>query len=428
LIRRVRGFPGLSALTVYLILEFGSALLFSFVFTVDSLYHISVVRLNPLQLVLVGTILEGTIFLCEIPTGALADVKSRRLSIIIGYFLVGLGFVVEGSLPYFVTVALAQVLWGLGYTFTSGATQAWIADEVGPQRAGEVFLRGAQAAQAGGLIAIPLSVLLGRTDAGLPVVVGGACMVFLAIFLILFMPERGFKPAAAQDRHTVVRMLETVKDARQLTQRQPLLRTLLAIGFFYGLYSEGLDRLWTAHLMQDFVMPWSGALEPVVWFGIIRAVHLVIGLFAAELSRRRLYARHSLSLSSVLAASAALIVLALCAFGLTKAFWVALVLYWVIQVLRSISAPLQDAWLNERIDDPQVRATMFSMSSQVDAIGQITGGPLVGVIGNVLSIRAALVTSGLMLSPVLPLYARARHLLASRSIPAVAPEQPPKAT
>jgi DHA3 family tetracycline resistance protein-like MFS transporter len=98
-------------------------------------YHITVVRLNPLQLVLVGTILEGTVFLCEIPTGALADVKSRRLSIIIGYFLIGLGFVVEGSLPYFAAVAFAQVLWGLGYTFTSGATQAWIADEIGSERA-----------------------------------------------------------------------------------------------------------------------------------------------------------------------------------------------------------------------------------------------------------------------------------------------------
>jgi len=86
------------------------------------------------------------------------------------------------------------------------------------------------------------------------------------------------------------------------------------------------------------------------------------------------------------------------------------VLYWVIQVLRSISAPLQEAWLNQRIDDPQVRATMFSMSSQVDAIGQISGGPLVGVIGEVYSIRAALVASGLLLSPVLPLYSLARRL------------------
>jgi DHA3 family tetracycline resistance protein-like MFS transporter len=76
-----------------------------------------------------------------------------------------------------------------------------------------------------------------------------------------------------------------------------------------------------------------------------------------------------------------------------------------------------------------VRATVFSVSSQVDAIGQISGGPLVGVIGNALSIRAALVTSGLMLSPVLPLYAIARHLLALQSgLTAPAAEPTPKPT
>ena len=404
----------LSPLTVYLILEFSAALLFSLVFTVDMVYHITVVKLNALQLVLVGTILEGTVFLFEIPTGALADVKSRRLSIIVGYFLIGLGFIVEGSLPSFAAVAFAQVLWGLGYTFTSGATQAWIVDEVGSEGAGAAFLRGSQSARIGGLVAIPLSVLLGRTHAGLPVVVGGMCMVLLAVFLILVMPEQGFQPAPVEDRHTWRQMLRTVHEARLLTRRQPVLFVLLGIGFFYGLYSEGLDRLWTAHLMQDFVMPWIGTVQPVVWFGVIRAVHLTISLFAAEFTRRRVYARRSLSLSSVLAVSAALIVLFLCTFGLTSAFWVALVLYWGIQVLRSISAPLQDAWLNERIDDPRVRATVFSVSSQVDAIGQISGGPLVGVIGNALSIRAALVTSGLMLSPAIPLYARARRLMVPR--------------
>jgi DHA3 family tetracycline resistance protein-like MFS transporter len=46
---------------------------------------------------------------------------------------------------------------------------------------------------------------------------------------------------------------------------------------------------------------------------------------------------------------------------------------------------------------------MFSVGGQADAVGQIVGGPAVGAIGN-LSIRAALVASALILSPVLPLY------------------------
>jgi DHA3 family tetracycline resistance protein-like MFS transporter len=97
------------------------------------------------------------------------------------------------------------------------------------------------------------------------------------------------------------------------------------------------------------------------------------------------------------------IVLALAGFGLTRSFWVAVVLYWAVGVMRGVHGPLSSTWFNQRIDAPQVRATMFSVRGQVDAVGQITIGPVVGVIGNV-SIRAALVASAAILSPVLPLY------------------------
>jgi DHA3 family tetracycline resistance protein-like MFS transporter len=64
--------------------------------------------------------------------------------------------------------------------------------------------------------------------------------------------------------------------------------------------------------------------------------------------------------------------------------------------------------VNLYIDDPQVRATMLSVSSQTDAIGQIVGGPFLGAIGN-RSIRAALVVAAVILSPVIPLYAATRR-------------------
>ncbi|NIV37434.1 MAG: MFS transporter, partial [Anaerolineae bacterium] len=71
--------------------------------------------------------------------------------------------------------------------------------------------------------------------------------------------------------------------------------------------------------------------------------------------------------------------------------------------LRNIADPLHTAWLNLSIDEPQVRATIFSVSGQADAVGQIAGGPVVGATGN-RSIRAALLSSALLLSPLLPLY------------------------
>jgi DHA3 family tetracycline resistance protein-like MFS transporter len=396
----------MSQFTVYLILEFGAALLFSLIFTVNSLYHVTVVELSPLQLVLVGTVLEASVFLFEIPTGLLADLKSRRLSVIIGYLLIGLGFVFEGSFPFFWTVALAQVIWGLGYTFTSGATQAWIADEIGESRAGQAYLRGEQAARAGALVAIPASVALGSIDIRLPIVLGGVLMIFLAGFLAIAMREQGFRPTPVEDRSTWSMMVNTLRDARGMVRRQPVLLILLGTGLFYGLYSEGFDRLWVAHLLEGFALPFYDTVQPVVWIGIIEGVLLVISLGAVEVVRRRVTTTRSGPIARVLMLNAGLIVLALATFALTKSFAFAVVSYWLIGALRSVAAPLQTTWFNLRIDDPQVRATMFSAGGQVDAVGQVVGGPAVGAIGN-LSIRAALLASAFLLAPVVPLYARA---------------------
>jgi DHA3 family tetracycline resistance protein-like MFS transporter len=303
-------------------------------------------------------------------------------------------------------VLLAQVMWGFGYTFTSGATQAWVADELGQERAGEAYLRGAQAARVGALVAIPLSVALGSLSVAIPIVVAGALMILLAAALTLIMTEEGFTPTPPEERTTWGMMLRTAWDARQMVRRQPVLLVLLAIGLFYGLYSEGFDRLWTPHLLENYQVPWADAVDPVVWFGAIRAVALVLSLAGTEAVRRRVDTRRARPMARVSMANAALIVVALAGFGLTRSFWIALTLYWVIGVLRSVAGPLYTAWFNLRIDDAQVRATIFSIGGQVDAIGQIAGGPAVGAIGNA-SMRAALVTSALLLSPVLPLYATA---------------------
>ena len=112
--------PKLNATKVYLFVEVAASAFFSMMFVSMSLYEVTVAGLTPLQLVLVGTTVELSVFLFEVPTGIVADVYSRRLSIIIGYLVMGVGFLIEGLFPFFVPILLAQVLWGLGYTFTSG--------------------------------------------------------------------------------------------------------------------------------------------------------------------------------------------------------------------------------------------------------------------------------------------------------------------
>ena len=118
-----------NAYAVYLLFQFCLYLAFSMATVLSVVYHLEVVHLDPFQLVLVGTALETACFLFEIPTGVVADLYSRRRSMLIGIFLFGIGFLIEGALPWFATVLLAQVVWGCGYTFITGALEAWIATE-----------------------------------------------------------------------------------------------------------------------------------------------------------------------------------------------------------------------------------------------------------------------------------------------------------
>jgi len=188
----------LNARSVYLFIEFSASAFFAMMFTVTSLYEATVAGLTPVQLILVGTTLEISAFLFEVPTGIVADVYSRRLSIIIGYVLMGLGFLVEGFFPSFLPILLAQVIWGLGYTFTSGATQAWITDEVGEDSANKLFLRATQVGLFAGLIGMGLATLVGANNVALPLQVGGVGVMLIGVTLMVVMPETGFHPRRAK--------------------------------------------------------------------------------------------------------------------------------------------------------------------------------------------------------------------------------------
>jgi DHA3 family tetracycline resistance protein-like MFS transporter len=345
----------------------------------------------------------------EVPTGVVADVYSRRLSIIIGMFLIGLGFLVEGTFPIFWLILLAQVLWGVGYTFTSGATEAWITDEIGEAAAGKAFLRGNQVDQVASLAGIGLGMLLGSLRISLPIQVGGVLIALVGVFLILLMPETGFKPAASEERNSWQNMAHTFRDGIATVRSRPALLTILSIGLIYGLYSEGYDRLWTKHILDQFTFPLADRFQPVVWFGLIRAVGMLLSVGAAEVAQRKVQTEQHLSVARASWAISAALVVSLLVFALAKALLVAVIAVWVISMARNVIGPLYTAWVNQRLDS-RVRATVLSMSSQVDAIGQVAGGPAVGLIGNWFSVQAALVTSALMLSPVLPLYRRAIRL------------------
>lgn len=317
----------LSARTLWYANEAVGSFLGMLAFTVTAVYYVTEVGMSPLELVLVGTLMEVSIFVFEVPTGIVADIYSRRLSIVIGTFVMGVAVMLFGAFGDVWPILAANALWGFGYTFTSGAFDAWLADEVGQERLAGVYLRGAQVGRVASLLGIGASVGLALADLRLPIVVAGAGTILLALFFALTMPETGFAPLPREERGSFAQMAHTGRQGARLVRARPTLLAILGIAAFAGMWSEGFDRLWQAHFLRDVGLPSLGGLDPVVWFGVFGAGTILLSI--------------------------------------------------------------------------------ASIANQADAVGQWTGGPAIGLIGNAFSVRAALASGALCMAPALALYRRA---------------------
>jgi DHA3 family tetracycline resistance protein-like MFS transporter len=378
---------------------------------VTSLYLVSVLDLSPLQLVLMGTVMEGTVFLFEIPTGVVADTYSRRLSLVIGFVGMGAAWLLVGVVTSPPVVIALWALWGVSYTFTSGAYEAWITDEVGVDRVPGVFLRGARFTYVGSFVGLLVFVGLGTVSLRAAVISSGAVTIACGLACAFLMPETGFvRRERAVGARALTELGKTAAAGGRYVRAQPLLLLLIGIALIGGMGAEGFDRLKEAHFIRDVGLPSVGHLEPVVWFGAFSVVSMVFGFFAVGRLQKRFVRTGTAGVAQLLFAASAAVIVALLVFALTRSAAVAITALLAIFLIRRLEGPLWSIWVNQQITDSSVRATVLSMTGQADAIGQTAGGPVLGVIGNVWGIRAALTTGALVLTPMLGLYGRAlRH-------------------
>ena len=180
--------------------------------------------------------------------------------------------------------------------------------------------------------------------------------------------------------------------------------------FFVGAYTEGFDRLWEAHFIRDVGLPAFAGLSSLWWFALLGAAAMLAGLFSSTVLVRWIGRIPPARMALVLLGATVAQMLTVVAFGLAAGFALAAATFVAARLARGIFYPLQMTWLNQSIDDSSVRATVISINGQADAVGQVAGGPGVGAIGTVFSIRAALVATGLVLLPAIALFGRAaRH-------------------
>ena len=191
----------------YLIWSGGfSAALHGF-WVLSTVYAITEVGLTAFQLVMLGTALEITVLVSEIPTGVVSDAISRKWSVVLSMVIIATGFIITGISTTFWPILFAQMLWGLGWTFTSGADTAWVTDELFHWRelqgtVDRTIAAGARWAQYGGLVGLlvfgPLGYFLSLRVA---IVVVGVFTLAVAMWVAVTWQEHGFA-RATQNRYS----------------------------------------------------------------------------------------------------------------------------------------------------------------------------------------------------------------------------------
>jgi DHA3 family tetracycline resistance protein-like MFS transporter len=393
------------ATRLYYVLQ---VLLFVPTWVVMAVYLVRVVGLSPLQLVLMGTAMEAAVFLFEVPTGVVADTYSRRLSLVVGYLGMGIAWMLVGvtSAPWAVIALWA--LWGLSYTFTSGAEQAWITDEVGVDKVARIFLKGSRIRYLGSIFGLIAQVAIGLVSLRAGVIAGGAATALCGLLCIFFMPETGFQRRPRAERGSALaEMRSTAVTGVRYAWAAPVILLLVGVDLFMGMSSEAFDRLKEAHFLRDIGLPAVGHLDAVVWFGIFWLAGMLLGFVATGWLIKRFERGGRQVVTSWLFALTVMELATMLAFALTRSTWLAIGALLGVFMARNLAGPLYTIWLNEQITDSSVRATVLSISGQADAVGQAGGGPVLGLIGNVWGIRTALAVGALAIAPALGLYARA---------------------
>lgn len=127
-----------------------------------------------------------------------------------------------------------------------------------------------------------------------------------------------------------------------------------------------------------------------------------LAVIATKAVEKRIDLAAMTSLVRMLMGLSTVLLVALFGFAMAGNLIVSLILVLIIGVSREVIYPIYTTWVNHRLPS-NVRATVLSFSSQVDAIGQTVGGPIVGVVAKQVSIMAGLLTSSAMLAPILPI-------------------------
>jgi MFS transporter, DHA3 family, tetracycline resistance protein len=352
---------------------------------VTSVYLVVDAGLSPSQLVLVGVAQGAVALLFEVPAGVVADAISRKWSLVVSQVLMGSAMVATGLVTDFPLLVATQMLWGIAWTFASGADVAWITDELDrPAFVSIVLMRSGRAqltGSAAGIVA--LGALGSLTQRSTAMVVAGAGMLLLGPYVGARFRERRFAPAPA--RRAAASWAILVRGSRLVRRSRPLLLMFAATLLVNGGAAAG--RLFQRRLV-DVGLP----VDPVVWFTGLGVVTLLAGAAALRLAERRVEEASAALRGYVLACAAGAAGAVLLAAAPEELSGSAAILL-VAGIAVPLTRTLGTIWVNRQTSS-DVRATVHSLLAQAEYLGAIACGLGVAAVAGVNGMSVALLACG----------------------------------
>lgn len=370
---------------------------FFMLFTAAIIYRIDIVGLEVFELILLGTALEVSVFLFEVPTGVIADLKSRKLSVVIGLLIIGSGFVLEALTKQFIVIFIAQIVWGLGYTFISGALDSWISDEEQNIGIEKIYITGAQVDKMFSVLGIILAAVIGSINVVYAIYLPGILMMLTSLFTAFLMKEEHFQKQH-HDESLLKSYFSHLFKGFKHVKSHSILKIMFFIMLFYGLYSEGIDRTYELHILDNLNFRGSFNLSAIWVIASINAFIAIIGSIILEYVKR--YVDQSKYMMIYTIAFTLLMSASLVVFAYSPRF-IALSGFIIFTVSRQGLYPLLNAIVIKNTPS-QIKATVMSSFGQLDAIGQLLSGALMVVVSVLFGLRGMyLVTALILIVPAL---------------------------
>jgi DHA3 family tetracycline resistance protein-like MFS transporter len=306
-------------------------------------------------------------------------------------------------------VAARRCCGGLAYTFTSGATTAWLTGELGEPGRDELsslFLRLSRLGSVATLVALPFAWLLAGWSLRTPLTRRRRLELLLTAWLVVAMGEERFRPVERADRSTWRHMVDIGRQGVGAMWSRRVLVWFAVFAVVVGGASEAYDRLYEAQLLGPVGLPTWFGWSPLVWFGLLTTASAALGIVVPPLVERRRPAA-SADEAHPLAARAhrrpGRRPPRLRPDGRLRRRSDR------VPGGRAVAErPRHAAHVVPRAADPSsTRATVLSAFGQADAVGQVVIGPVFGLIGRLVSVPAALVASAVATVPGLPIIAAA---------------------